>query len=781
MLKNTFSVLAGRQANPTMADLNNLSDRELRTKLAQYGMTDIPITQTTRDLVIRRLKSAMETAGNGTSSSHEHEEAATESRPSFARRKSVGAPAKPKTRQRASIAAPQSQFDSRTDDSDGHETEETIKKSSAKQNTPRIDKKSLNGKNKSFSNNASGTISDEELIRQLKLHKIVAQVITDSTRPILIKKLNHAVAKQKRESKSFSTPLPSYPDEEQDSAQESDKGYPDNSSFISAKERRSLTPSLSFSPQHSLTFGSNNSSYPSSDSFLKPRQSDFSRTFVPPSNPVINRFVEEQEPYDTGSDSENDSVPARKTPKKSWFPSWFGKKTDQNSTIPVKTSVFYANMKRKLNIVRQWQFVVVFLPLLAALFFLLLAAVYIKASYNETTPTQGDTAMDQAIQNVRNLIEKETITHLCGGDDAMAVDSSFLMEQLDMNQTMINKVLEAVTANPHWDVHVTGESWSTPIARLPIWCSIKTYLWNIAVAFFIIIFSFGVVLLIHQLVAANCRQREKEEQEVYSMVEMIIDLLARHQASMVVERRPHDAFLAVTHVRDVLIPLKERKSKMKLWNKAVQFLEDNESRVRPEIQQIEGEDFRVWRWLPPSTTFSPKKSTIHEDQTDDASAGSSFGPTNSVAPRPKVWQGQAFSTDSSGVNSPPPYPLTQCLKVRNMFDAEVEVGDSWPVRIQDAILEKADKGKIMHMAVDRGSREGCVYIKCASAEDAGKVYHSLHGWWFDGNLVTVKYLRPERYQYRFPDSAKATFPLQPSNDKRLSLQTKFWKSPLEHF
>lgn len=109
-----------------------------------------------------------------------------------------------------------------------------------------------------------------------------------------------------------------------------------------------------------------------------------------------------------------------------------------------------------------------------------------------------------------------------------------------------------------------------------------------------------------------------------------------------------------------------------------------------------------------------------------------------------------------------------------------EVGDSWPVRIQDAILEKADQGKILHMAVDRGSREGCVYIKCSSAEEAGKVYRALHGWWFDGNLVTVKYLRPERYHYRFPDSAKVKIPLQPSNDKRLSLPTKFWKSPLEH-
>ena len=56
-----------------MADLNSLSDRELRDKVAQYGLADVPITKTTRDLVIRRLKSAMETAGNG-SSSHGHQE-----------------------------------------------------------------------------------------------------------------------------------------------------------------------------------------------------------------------------------------------------------------------------------------------------------------------------------------------------------------------------------------------------------------------------------------------------------------------------------------------------------------------------------------------------------------------------------------------------------------------------------------------------------------------------------------------------------------------------------
>jgi hypothetical protein len=142
-----------------------------------------------------------------------------------------------------------------------------------------------------------------------------------------------------------------------------------------------------------------------------------------------------------------------------------------------------------MNILWQWQFIVVVLPLLAALFFLLLAAVYIRASYNEAGPPLGtsESAMDQTIQNVRNLIERETISHLCGGEEVVSVDSSFLLEQLKMNQTVLDKVIEAVVANPQWGVSVDGESWSIPSVRLPIWCSIKTYLWNILIASLIII------------------------------------------------------------------------------------------------------------------------------------------------------------------------------------------------------------------------------------------------------------------------------------------------------
>lgn len=35
----------------------------------------------------------------------------------------------------------------------------------------------------------------------------------------------------------------------------------------------------------------------------------------------------------------------------------------------------------------------------------------------------------------------------------------------------------------------------------------------------------------------------------------------------------------------------------KIWQKAVQFLNSSDSRVRVETQRIAGEDFEVWRWI----------------------------------------------------------------------------------------------------------------------------------------------------------------------------------------
>lgn len=100
----------------------------------------------------------------------------------------------------------------------------------------------------------------------------------------------------------------------------------------------------------------------------------------------------------------------------------------------------------------------------------------------------------------------------------------------------------------------------------------------------------------------------------------------------------------------------------------------------------------------------------------------------------------------------------------------MEYESGWARQIENAILEKCEGNTgIVHIHVDTASREGCVYVKCASLDSAGQAYRALHGSWFDGNLITVKYLRLERYHDRFPEARFCHTPMRPSNSLRLSL------------
>ncbi|XP_046401234.1 uncharacterized protein LOC124167313 [Ischnura elegans] len=329
----------------------------------------------------------------------------------------------------------------------------------------------------------------------------------------------------------------------------------------------------------------------------------------------------------------------------------------------------------------------------------------------------------------------------------------------------------------------------------------------------------------------HLRRKERHQKEVYQLVEQALALLSAHQQHQASLGSGADgiasgegAYLAINHVRDQLIPPSERQKKAALWEEVVQFLEERESRVRMEVQMVSGEEFRVWRWLPsaspppsppglrsnsassplasstPSSanatylnTYSPSStgnsvSSIHRSQV----GLNHHQPGQQQNPKRKVWQGQAFETMEGSVNSLPCSP-TPCLKIRHMFDPEIEYGESWVVATEDAVLEKCEESgaAVVHVAVDKSSAEGCVYIKCASRVDAGKAYRGMHGWWFDGNLVTVKYLRLERYHERFPEAscipptATNSTPLpsvlhrHPSNNKRLSLQDRQWQSPIE--
>ena len=64
--------------------------------------------------------------------------------------------------------------------------------------------------------------------------------------------------------------------------------------------------------------------------------------------------------------------------------------------------------------------------------------------------------------------------------------------------------------------------------------------------------------------------------------------------------------------------------------------------------------------------------------------------------------------------------------------------------------------------------QGLVYVKCGSCAGAGRAFRSLHGAWFDGRLVTVKFIKLHRFHTRYPDSVNLNTPFKRSSLKPVS-------------
>ena len=56
-----------------------------------------------------------------------------------------------------------------------------------------------------------------------------------------------------------------------------------------------------------------------------------------------------------------------------------------------------------------------------------------------------------------------------------------------------------------------------------------------------------------------------------------------------------------------------------IWDKAVKFIEENESRIRTEVQQVWGENTRVWRWLGPTINKPTNNSQMDADSGNESS------------------------------------------------------------------------------------------------------------------------------------------------------------------
>ncbi|NXN74282.1 MAN1 protein, partial [Himantopus himantopus] len=415
-----------------------------------------------------------------------------------------------------------------------------------------------------------------------------------------------------------------------------------------------------------------------------------------------------------------------------------------------------------------------FLLTAACLFFLILGFTYlrmrgsgvaedvganIKNSFSEELQkiTEDDISlMMNSLYALHDKLAQVAGEHECGSSiqrNLTVQEAAAYLKNLDPEyESVLNTALQWILnsgedvgikclGNDPNEMHVTNVTdvkyLESTSPKMSFRCRFRRAFVNVTHRLSILLLGIAMVWGVLHYMKYRWAKEEEETRQMYDMVVKIIDVLRSHSEACS-ENKDLQPYMPILHVRDSLIPPQDRRKMRKVWSRAVDFLAANESRVRTETRRIGGAEFLVWKWMQPSAACDKIL----------------------VIPS-KVWQGQAFHLDR---RNSPPNSLTPCLKIRNMFDPVMEIGDHWHLAIQEAILEKcSDNDGIVHIAVDKNSREGCVYVKCLSPEYAGKAFKALHGSWFDGKLVTVKYLRLDRYHHRFPQALTCNTPLKPSN------------------
>ncbi|XP_053104848.1 LEM domain-containing protein 2 [Hemicordylus capensis] len=121
--------------------------------------------------------------------------------------------------------------------------------------------------------------------------------------------------------------------------------------------------------------------------------------------------------------------------------------------------------------------------------------------------------------------------------------------------------------------------------------ALSTAITNLFIFFWSLAFLWGILILLKYY----WRKREEEEQAMYEMVQKIITAVQNHykEWEQNLERYP---YVGILHIRDTLIPPQERKKMKRVWDRAVDFLASNESRIQTESHRVAGEDMLVWRW-----------------------------------------------------------------------------------------------------------------------------------------------------------------------------------------
>ncbi|MBN3274155.1 LEMD2 protein, partial [Polyodon spathula] len=130
-------------------------------------------------------------------------------------------------------------------------------------------------------------------------------------------------------------------------------------------------------------------------------------------------------------------------------------------------------------------------------------------------------------------------------------------------------------------------------------CRFSRAVFSVMSRMFMFVLALGVLWGVLILLRYRWRRLQEEEQAMYELVKRIIGEVRDHYKDWDQGLEPIP-YVPIPHVRDSLIPPQNRQRCMRrIWDRAVEFLSSNESRIRTETHRIAGEDFLVWRWTQP--------------------------------------------------------------------------------------------------------------------------------------------------------------------------------------
>ncbi|ESN95451.1 hypothetical protein HELRODRAFT_114647 [Helobdella robusta] len=363
-------------------------------------------------------------------------------------------------------------------------------------------------------------------------------------------------------------------------------------------------------------------------------------------------------------------------------------------------------------------------------------------------------------------------------------------------------------------------SMSSGISILPLMCRVKKTLRFITFNLLLAVGAMASIIGLIWLAIQLKKSHDRRKRDIHKMANEIIELLQKHS---VLSRKDSKVkpFIPLSHVRDALIPMADRKKKMSLWNRAIRFISENESRVEQDVQMINGEEVAIWKWVeltvdpifnqvPPTDSTTTAAATItsatsqqNQPTTIKKSLSTSFSSASSSSAASFLPSSSSFLSKSfnaaATTTSYTAKATSACFKILNIINDDDGDGDDGngdyqdiqdtdrgrhfnsyekqlgkrnylPPLLKDSILDTCGQYHgILHIGCDRVMEPGAVFVKCVSESAASQNYNTLHGWVYEGRLVSVKYVTPLAYKMIFPDVADYMVPLKSAAQRRRSL------------